>query len=263
MIRLVLLLCVLVTALLSAAAQSPVPATPATPDPCADVRQQLRTADTRLRDWPALSRYRDTNTATAAPVKGEQRVVFFGDSITDGWDDPKYGGFFPGKPFVNRGISGQTTAQMLVRFRPDVIALRPRVVVILAGTNDIAGNTGPTTLAAIGDNLASMADLARANGIRVVLASLLPISDTELRDGKPIMQSVRRPPDKILALNEWLKAYAAEHQLVYLDYFSAMVDAKGALKDELSDDGLHPNLQGYEVMAPLALAAIDKAFKKK
>jgi lysophospholipase L1-like esterase len=186
-----------------------------------------------------------------------------GDSITDSWDDPIYGGFFPGKPYIDRGISGQTTPQMLIRFRPDVIALKPRVVVILAGTNDLAGNTGPTTLDAIEDNLSSMADLATAHGIRVVFASVLPVSDYEMRDGKPIVQTVRRPPDQILALNKWLKEYAAANHYGYLDYFSAMVDEKGFLKNELSDDGLHPNAQGYVVMAPLAEAAIAASLKRR
>jgi lysophospholipase L1-like esterase len=235
-----------------------------TPSPdCAEMKTRLDRAETRLNDWPALARYREDNKKTAAPAKNEQRVVFMGDSITDSWDDPKYGGFFPGKPYIDRGISGQTTPQMLIRFRPDVIAHKPKVVVILAGTNDLAGNTGPTTLAAIEDNFISMAELATANGIRVVLASVLPVSDYEMRDGKPIVQTVRRPPAQILELNKWLKDYAAAHHHTYLDYFSAMVDDKGFLKNELSDDGLHPNAQGYVVMAPLAEAAIAASLKRR
>ncbi len=187
-----------------------------------------------------------------------------GDSITDSWDDPKYGGFFPGKPYVNRGISGQTTPQMLVRFRPDVLALKPAAVVILAGTNDIAGNTGPMTLEAIEGNLASMAELARAHGVRVVLASVLPVSDYDKnREGKPVVRTAQRPPEQIRALNEWIKNYASENKLVYLDYYAATVDDKGFLKDELSDDGLHPNAKGYEVMAPLVEKALAAALKKK
>jgi lysophospholipase L1-like esterase len=243
----------------SVTAQSP---TADVADPCADLKTQFTRADNTLRDWPALARYRDQNSALLAPAGGEKRVVFVGDSITDSWDDPRYGGFFPGQPYVNRGISGQTTPQMLIRFRPDVIALNPKVIVVLAGTNDLAGNTGPTTLAAIEDNLKSMVELARFNRIQVVLASVLPISDYEVRDAKPIVQSVRRPPAQIRALNDWLKAYAAEQKLIYLDYFSAMVDDRGFLKEELSDDGLHPNEKGYAVMAPLASAAIAKALKK-
>jgi len=152
---------------------------------------------------------------------------------------------------------------MLIRFRPDVIALGPKVVVILAGTNDIAGNTGPMTLESIEDNLASMAELARAHSVRVVLASLLPVSDYEKREGKPIIQTTRRPPEQIRALNEWMKTYAAQNGATYLDYYSAMVDDKGFLRDELSEDGLHPNAKGYEVMAPLAERAIASALKKK
>ena len=212
-------------------------------------------------DWPNLARYGGENKNVAPPAKNERRVVFMGDSITDSWDNPVNGGFFPGKPYVNRGISGQTTPQMLIRFRRDVIELRPKVVVILAGTNDIAGNTGPMTLEAIEDNLQSMAELARAHGIRVVLSSLLPVSDYEIRDGKPLTQTVRRPPEQILALNNWMKEYARANRLVYLDYFSAMVDDKGFLKDELSNDGLHPNPQGYAVMAPLAEVAIAATLK--
>jgi lysophospholipase L1-like esterase len=152
---------------------------------------------------------------------------------------------------------------MLIRFRRDVIDLQPKVVVILAGTNDIAGNTGPTTLEAIEDNLTTMAELATAHGIRVVLASLLPVSDYEVRDGKPINQTTRRPPAQILALNNWIKEHARVNHFVYLDYFSAMVDDKGFLKDELSNDGLHPNPQGYAVMSPLAEAAIVASLKHK
>ena len=233
------------------------------PDPCAEVKTQAARAEARLRDWPALARYREENAKLAPPAKGERRVVFMGDSITDSWDDPRFGGFFPGRPYVNRGISGQTTPQMLLRFRSDVLELAPSVVVILAGTNDIAGNTGPTTLEAIEGNLASMDELARAHGVRVVLASLLPVSDYETRDGRALVQTARRPPEQIRALNEWLKAYAATHGAIYLDYYAATVDERGFLKDELSDDGLHPNAKGYAAMAPLAERAIAEALKKK
>ena len=228
---------------------------------CNELKTRLDRAESRLRDWPALARYREDNQKVVPPAKNELRVVFMGDSITDSWDDPA-NGFFPGKPYVNRGISGQTTPQMLIRFRRDVIELRPKVVVILAGTNDLAGNTGPTTLDAIQDNLTSMAELATRHRIRVVFASVLPVSDYEIRDSKPIIQTTRRPPDQILALNKWMKDYARIHQHVYLDYFSAMTDDKGFLKDELSDDGLHPNPQGYAVMAPLAETAIAASLKR-
>ena len=222
---------------------------------------QAQTPDCK-NDWPNLARYDKDNKTVAAPAKNEQRVVFMGDSITDSWDSPSNGGFFPGKPYVNRGISGQTTPQMLIRFRRDVIELKPKVVVILAGTNDIAGNTGPMTLEAIEDNLKSMAELAAANRIRVVFASVMPVSDYETRDGKQLMQTVRRPPEKILALNKWIQEFARANHHTYLDYFSAMVDANGFLKDELSNDGLHPNLEGYKVMTPLAEAAIQASLKR-
>ena len=245
----------------SALAQSPSPSpTPPSTD-CAEIKAQATRAEARLKDWPALARYHDENAKVLSPANKEKRVVFMGDSITDGWDNPANGGFFPGKPYIDRGISGQTTPQMLIRFRRDVIELKPAVVVILAGTNDLAGNTGPTTLEAIQDNLSSMAELARVNGIRVVFSSLLPVSDYEVRDGKPIIQTVRRPPEQIIALNAWMKDYVAKHDLIYLDYFSAMKDEKGFLKDELSNDGLHPNVQGYAVMNPLAEAAIASSLK--
>ena len=228
---------------------------------CADAKAQAARLQARLQDWPALARYREANAGVTAPAKDEKRVVFMGDSITDGW---KLASYFPNKPYINRGISGQTTPQMLVRFRPDVIALKPRVVVILAGTNDIAGNTGSMTLEAIEGNLASMFELARASEVRVVIASVLPVSDyAKNREGKPINQTTRRPPEKIIALNEWLKKYATQNGLTYLDYFSAMVDEKGFLKEELSNDGLHPNDKGYGVMQPLVEQAIAAALKKK
>jgi lysophospholipase L1-like esterase len=216
-----------------------------------------------LQDWPNLTRYRQANSTLAYPAPAEKRVVFMGDSITDAWQEPRFGGFFPGKPYVDRGISGQTTPQMLIRFRPDVIALRPHAVVILAGTNDIAGNTGPMTLAEIEGNLQSMAELAQANRIRVVVASVLPVSDYgHDEDGQPENMTTGRPPATILRLNAWLKKYAEEHHAIYLDYFAAMVDEKGFLKAHLSDDGLHPNAAGYAVMAPLAEGAIAKALGK-
>jgi lysophospholipase L1-like esterase len=209
----------------------------------------------RLVDWPQLNRYKDANAKVPLPSRGEDRVVFLGDSITDGW---KLAEYFPNKPYINRGISGQTTPQMLIRFRPDVIALKPKVVVILAGTNDIAGNTGPMTIEMIANNFASISELARANGIKIVFSSVLPIHDY----GKT-KASERRPPDQILKLNQWLKSYCAANGHVYLDYFSKVVDEKGMLKAEFANDGLHPNAEGYKVMAPLAEAAIQLALKKK
>jgi lysophospholipase L1-like esterase len=215
--------------------------------------------DARLRDWPNLARYRDANRALQPPAAGAPRVVFMGDSITDAWPT-RFGDFFAGKPYVGRGISGQTTPQMLVRFRPDVIDLGARAVVILAGTNDIAGNTGPMTNDEIQDNLMSMAQLAKANGIRVVLASILPVSAYHTApNGTP--QTTLRPMDRIRAINDWMKKYAAAEGHVYLDYFSAMVDAKGLLREELSADDLHPNGSGYAIMGPLAEAAIKQALR--
>src|SRR6266436_8256050 len=230
----------------------------------ANLEERLARDEKTLLDWPNLARYREADASLAPPAAGEQRVVFMGDSITDMWVLPRFGEFFPGKPYIGRGISGQTTPQMLIRFRPDVIALKPRAVVILAGTNDIAGNTGPMSLEEIEGNLESMSQLAHANGIRVVLAAVLPVHDAGHRpDGSAIVVTDRRPPEKILALNEWMKSYAAKHGDVYLDYFSAMVDEHGFLKKELSEDGLHPNKAGYAVMAPLAEKAIVNALAAK
>jgi len=191
---------------------------------------------------------------------GARHVVMMVYSITYNWD--RYAGiFFKEHGLVDRGIGGETSAQMLLRFKPDVIELKPQAVHVMAGTNDLAGNTGPMSLEAIEDNLISMAELAKTNSIKVVLASILPISDYEQRDGKPIIRTVQRPPEKIKALNEWMKAYAAKNKLTYLDYYSAMIDEKGFLKDELSEDGLHPNAKGYAIMSPLAEAAIARALK--
>jgi lysophospholipase L1-like esterase len=204
-------------------------------------------------DFGELARYRDANAGLRPPAAGENRVVFFGDSITDLWKLQEY---FPGKPYINRGISGQTTPQMLVRFRQDAIDLEPKVVVILAGTNDIAGNTGPMRLEDIEANYASMAELARAHSIHVVFSSILPVHNYTPRSQDLFAQ---RSPEKILELNRWLKTYCAANGHVYLDYFSAMVDDKGLLKRDLAEDGLHPNVTGYRLMVPLAQAAVEKA----
>jgi lysophospholipase L1-like esterase len=203
----------------------------------------------KLDDWAQLGRYAEADAALAAHEEG--RVVFYGDSITDAW--VRNGGtFFPGKPYVNRGISGQTTPQMVVRFRQDVIDLHPVAVVILAGTNDVAGNTGPETPEMIEDNFRSMTELARANGVRVVLASVLPAS------GYPWKRSAGDPAEKIRALNEWLKGYAAAQGVTYLDYYSAMVGPDGGMKPGISIDGVHPNAAGYAIMEPLAEQALAK-----
>jgi len=206
-------------------------------------------------DWGNLARYRQENSALPAPASSEKRVVFYGNSITEGWAR-HFGAMFPGKPYIGRGIGGQTTPQMLVRFRQDVVALKPKVVVILAGTNDIAGNTGPSTLEMIQDNLASMTEIARANRIQVVLSSVLPVYDYRWRPGL-------EPAQKIVALNRWLEAYARRNGHVYLDYHSAMADARQGMRAELSPDGVHPNEAGYRIMAPLAERAIQRALRKK
>lgn len=213
-----------------------------------------KAADDRLRnDWANLQRYRRLNAELPPPVPEENRVVFFGNSITEGWA-PLFPVMFAGKPYIGRGISGQTTPQLLVRFRQDVIALHPKVMVILAGTNDIAGNTGPATLEMIEDNLASMAELAAANGIRVVLSSVLPAFRYPW---KPELE----PAQTIVTLNAWMRDYARAHGAVYLDYHSAMADERQGLKSALSGDGVHPNEAGYRVMAPLAERAIAEALR--
>jgi acyl-CoA thioesterase-1 len=228
------------------------PAPPIRADSLSDYQ---RSVDVRQRnDWANFARYRDANAALGAPKPGETRVVFMGNSITDAWAK-SFPAMFPGKPYVGRGISGQTTPQMLVRFRQDVIALQPRVVVILAGINDIAGNSGPATQAMIADNLMSMTEIAKANGIRVVLASVLPAYDFPWRRGIG-------PAPKVVALNAWIKCYAARAGAVYLDYHGRMVDARGGLSAELAADGVHPTEAGYRIMAPLAEAAIQDALRR-
>ena len=242
-------LLVLSTLLLRAQAQAPAQDVP---PPRVRMLDQL---SRMVNDYGNTARYAAEDARVPPPAAGEDRVVFMGDSITDAWGR-SLGAFFPGKPYINRGISGQVTPQMLLRFYQDVIALNPKVVVILAGTNDLAGNVGPMTMEATENYFLSMGDMARANNIRIVLSSLLPVCDYI----KP--QTTQRPPEKILALNRWLQDYAEKNSFVYLDYFSATVDDKGMLRKELTYDGLHPNAAGYEVMGPLAEKAIATALAK-
>jgi lysophospholipase L1-like esterase len=208
-------------------------------------------AQTPSADWAQLGKYRSANAALGAPKPGENRVVFMGNSITEDWAT-YFDSLFGGKPYVGRGISGQTTPQMLVRFRQDVISLKPKVVVILGGTNDIAGNTGPSTLEMIEDNIASMTELARASHIRVVLVSVLPAADYPWKPGLD-------PAPKIVALNRWIREYAARAGAVYLNLHSPMADAKNGMKAEYTKDGVHPNLAGYRLMSPLTERAIQEA----
>ena len=205
-------------------------------------------------DWPNLKKYREANAKLGAPAANEQRVVFMGNSITEGWINQRPE-FYNGRPYINRGIGGQTTPQMLIRFRADVVALKPKVVVLLCGINDIAGNTGPSTLEMIEDNIASMTEIALANNIKVVLSSVLPAYDFPWR---PNME----PAPKVMALNKWIKAYAAQKKVVYLDYFSAMVDERNGMKSIYHTDEVHPNKAGYAVMEPLVEQAIKKALKQ-
>ena len=208
-----------------------------------------------LNDWGGLNRYGSENTEIPLPAPGEDRVVFLGDQITELWGR---GGarFFPGKPYLNRGISGQTTPQMLVRFRQDVITLKPKVVVIHGGTNDLAGVTGPATQGTIAENFISMTELAKANGIRVVLASVTPVCDCFTN------QTRLRPQGKIIGLNGWIKDYAAQSGSVYLDYYSALAEARNFRK-ELTRDGLLPNDAGYNLMTSRAEQAIALALDKR
>jgi lysophospholipase L1-like esterase len=218
--------------------------------------KQIAALQAKLMDWPGLDHYKFENAALTPPSTGERRVVFFGDSITDSWGrGPNTGSFFPGKPYVNRGISGQTTAQMVVRFRQDVVDLHPSAVVILAGTNDVAGNTGPMTPEMTQDNFRSMVEIARANGIKVILASILPAADFPWRTGL-------QPAPKIHALNDWLRSYCKREGIVYIDYYAPLADTDGGMKPGLSFDGVHPNAKGYAIMAPLAQAGIDQALAK-
>jgi lysophospholipase L1-like esterase len=232
---------------LAAATQLPAQA-PATPVPTvAQLQAKLDAQQAQLNDWPNLARYRQAD--LALPASEDGRVVFFGDSITDAWT-ANGGKFFPGKPYVNRGISGQTTPQMLVRFRQDVVDLHPDAVVILAGTNDIAGNTGPSSLVMIEDNLRSMTEIAKANGIHVILASVLPVAKY------PWRPEIADPATTIEDLNRWMRSYCDLAKITYLDYWTAMATPEGGMKPGISKDGVHPNAAGYAIMEPLAEQAI-------
>ena len=204
----------------------------------------------QLQDWPYLKKYEKKNANLPILESGQKRIVFMGDSITEFWSDlcPE---FFAGKPYVNRGISGQTTPQMLIRFRADVIALKPSVVVLLAGANDIAGNTGPSTLEMILNNIISMTELAKANNIKMILCSLLPAYDFPWKTGS-------FPAEKMETFNAMLKKYADVNGILYLDYYAAMVDERKGLKATFADDGVHPNKAGYEVMGPIVEKGIEK-----
>jgi lysophospholipase L1-like esterase len=229
--------------------------TPAAPPPADAAARQLEVQQRLLNDWPNLARYREDNAKLGPPAASEKRVVFMGDSITDAWGRRRDVSFFAGKPYVNRGISGQTTPQMLIRFRPDVIDLHPAVVVILAGINDIAENTGPTTLEAIEGNLTSMVELAQANDIRVVLATVTPAVDFPWRKGM-------QPAPKISALNTWIREFTKKRGIVLLDYYAALAGPDGDMKPGLASDGVHPTDAGYAVMGPLAEKAIAEALQR-
>jgi lysophospholipase L1-like esterase len=204
-------------------------------------------------DWANFERYKEENLKLGLPAPEDNRIIFMGNSITEGWKQLSPG-FFKDREYINRGISGQTTPQMLVRFRPDVVNLKPKVVVILAGTNDIAGNTGPSTLEMIEDNIASMVEIAKANNIKVLLCSVLPVYDYPWKPGL-------NPAQKIVDLNKWIKNYADKNEIIYVDYFSSMADDRNGLKAEYSEDGVHPNLTGYKAMEPLIEKAISDVLR--
>ncbi|MBS1800379.1 MAG: SGNH/GDSL hydrolase family protein [Acidobacteria bacterium] len=231
-------------------AQTAAPAAAVQPD----AQKQIDTMKKKLADWAQLDRYRAANATLAAPANGEKRVVFYGDSITDAWAQHA-DEFFPGKGYIGRGISGQTTPQMLVRFEQDVVHLKPAVVVVLAGTNDIAGNTGPSSPEMIEDNFMSMLAVARANNIKMVVSSILPADHYK-------WQPAVQPAEKIRDMNARLKAMCQREGLVYLDYYTAMANANGGLDAELALDGVHPTAKGYAMMSPLAEKAIAQALAK-
>ena len=202
------------------------------------------------QDWANLKRFQQENSELLLPKANEHRVVFMGNSITEGWLSIRPE-FFKNKPYVNRGISGQTTPQMLIRFRQDVIHLKPSTVVLLAGINDIAENTGPSTIEMIANNIVSMAELAKANHINVIICSVLPANKFPWREGL-------KPAEKVIKLNTILKSYSKKHKLAYVNYYSAMVNDSHGLKKELGEDGIHPNKNGYLIMEPI----LEKAIKK-
>lgn len=254
--RIPLLVLLLAFQSVSLYAQQPAPSIPSTGYPDLDQYRASRVA-IYTDDFGQLARYRDADKALTNTVSGEDRVVFLGDSITDYW---KLENYFPREPYINRGIDGQSTPEMLVRFRQDVIDLHPAVLVVLGGTNDIAGVTGRTRNEDLEANYSSMAELARAHHIRVIFASLLPVNNytQEAKESFAL-----RPRERLQVVNDWLRDYCRKNGFVYLDYAAALVDQKGMLKRELSDDGLHPNDAGYKIMAPLAEKAIAKALASK
>lgn len=207
----------------------------------------------QAQDWPNFGQFRSENQSLQPKKAGDHRIVFMGNSITIGWLDARPD-FFKGKPYINRGISGQTTPQMLVRFRADVVDIDADLVVILAGTNDIAENTGPTTLEMILDNFKSMTEIAQANGIKVILCSVLPAFDYPWRPGK-------EPNVKIPKLNSMIRAYAEKNGVYYLDYFSALDDGNNGIIPEYTSDGVHLTPEGYQIMEPMVEKAIANVLK--
>jgi lysophospholipase L1-like esterase len=245
------LLCLLIlsASTLSASAQQGAISPASSPDP------QIAAWKAKLADWPQLSHYRAQNAALKPPAAGEHRVVFFGSSSTEIWGKVPGSVFFPGKPYINRGISGQTTPQMLIRFQQDVVELKPVAVVFLGGTNDVAGNTGPSNLEMIEENIRSMAAIAQVNGIRFILASQLPVKSFP-------WNRAADPAPSLLALSAWEKQFATDHHLAYVDYYSALVGPDGNYLPGFSSDGVHPTAKGYEIMAPVVEKVLDDVLGK-
>lgn len=233
--------------------------------PCNDsiqLQQRAELAENRLKDWGVLGFYNNENAHLQPPAAAEDRVVFMGDSITGFW---YLGKFFPRKPYLNRAIAGQVTGQMLLRFRRDVVQLKPKVVVILGGINDLRQSSIPSTVEDIENNLASMSEIAKANGIKVVLASILPVGRKEAPDSIETPEMSRRRVafgNSITAINTWLQGYARSNGHTYCDYYSALANHANIMKSEYTDDGLHPNQTGYSVMAPIAERSIEFALLK-